>query len=152
MLGRWTVLFGQVKAADIIVVAGPIWLGDSSSVTKQVIERLSAMSGVTNEAGPYVCYGKVGGALATGNEDGVEHCAMNILYSLQHNGGGSQPGAICPRRGSPGSTSVWTPIRSTGSRRQSPAQGWLSGLRRAGVDRTVLCVPACRTGARTGLA
>jgi hypothetical protein len=24
--------------------------------------------------------------LVTGNEDGVKHCAMNILYSLQHAG------------------------------------------------------------------
>jgi hypothetical protein len=24
------------------------------------------------------------GCLITGNEDGVKHCAMNILYSLQH--------------------------------------------------------------------
>ena len=31
-------------AADILVVAGPIWLGDNSSVTKQVIERLYACS------------------------------------------------------------------------------------------------------------
>lgn len=82
----WPELFEQVKAADIIVLAGPIWLGDNSSVTRQVIERLYAMSGVTNEAGQYVYYGKVGGALVTGNEDGVKHCAMNILYSLQHIG------------------------------------------------------------------
>lgn len=26
------------------------------------------------------------GCLITGNEDGVKHCAMNILYSLQHIG------------------------------------------------------------------
>ena len=26
------------------------------------------------------------GALITGNEDGVKHCTMNILYSLQHLG------------------------------------------------------------------
>ncbi|TDS84288.1 flavodoxin family protein [Nesterenkonia aurantiaca] len=82
----WPELFERVKAADIIVVAGPIWLGDNSSVTKQVIERLYAMSGLTNDAGQYIYYGKVGGALVTGNEDGVKHCAMNILYSLQHIG------------------------------------------------------------------
>ena len=27
-----------------------------------------------------------GGCLITGNEDGVKHCAMNVLYSLQHLG------------------------------------------------------------------
>ena len=28
----------------------------------------------------------MGGCLITGNEDGVKHCAMNVLYSLQHLG------------------------------------------------------------------
>ncbi|MBT2596450.1 flavodoxin family protein [Arthrobacter sp. ISL-72] len=82
----WPDLFKKVKKADILVLAGPIWLGDNSSVTKQVIERLYAMSDTLNERGQYVYYGKVGGALVTGNEDGVKHCAMNIPYSLQHIG------------------------------------------------------------------
>jgi len=72
--------------ADILVVCGPIWLGDNSSVTKQVIERLYACSSVLNEAGQYAFYGRVAGALITGNEDGVKHCASNVLYSLQHIG------------------------------------------------------------------
>ena len=75
-----------VKPADILVIAGPIWLGDNSSVTKQIIERLYANSGDQNSKGQYDYYGKVGGALITGNEDGIKHCAMNILYSLQHIG------------------------------------------------------------------
>jgi multimeric flavodoxin WrbA len=28
----------------------------------------------------------VGGCLITGNEDGIKHCSMNVLYSLQHIG------------------------------------------------------------------
>ena len=44
------------------------------------------MSGLFNDKGQYVYYGKVGGALITGNEDGVKHAAMSILYSLQHIG------------------------------------------------------------------
>jgi len=36
------------------VLAGPIWLGDNSSVMKQVIERLYANSHLLNEAGPPV--------------------------------------------------------------------------------------------------
>ena len=73
-------------AADILVIAGPIWLGDNSSVTKRVIERLYGCSHLLNEAGQYAYYGRVGGCLITGNEDGIKHCAMNILYSLQHLG------------------------------------------------------------------
>lgn len=82
----WPALQEQVMAADILVIAGPIWLGDNSSVTKRVIERLYGNSHLLNAAGQYACYGKVGGCVITGNEDGLKHCAMNILYSLQHLG------------------------------------------------------------------
>ena len=82
----WPDIFKKVAAADILVVCGPIWLGDNSSQTKLLIERLYAMSGEINQKGQYVYYGKVGGCIITGNEDGVKHCAMNVLYSLQHIG------------------------------------------------------------------
>jgi hypothetical protein len=39
-----------------------------------------------NEHGQYAYYGRTAGCLVTGNEDGVKHCAMNTLYSLQHLG------------------------------------------------------------------
>jgi multimeric flavodoxin WrbA len=83
---EWPELFQRVMAADILVIAGPIWLGDNSSVTKRVIERLYACSSLLNDKGQYAYYGRVGGCLITGNEDGIKHCAMNILYSLQHLG------------------------------------------------------------------
>ncbi len=83
---EWPQLFERVLRADILVMCGPIWLGDNGSVTKRVIERLYACSSLLNEAGQYAYYGRVAGALITGNEDGVKHCAMNVLYSLQHIG------------------------------------------------------------------
>lgn len=83
---EWPEIWERVKAADIIIVAGPIWLGDNSSMTKKVIERLYACSSLLNDKGQYAFYGKVGGCFITGNEDGVKHCAMNVLYSLQHLG------------------------------------------------------------------
>jgi multimeric flavodoxin WrbA len=83
---EWPEIFKRVMAADILVLAGPIWLGDNSSETKKVIERLYACSSILNSQGQYAFYGKVGGCLITGNEDGVKHCAMNVLYSLQHLG------------------------------------------------------------------
>ncbi len=51
-----------------------------------MIERLYGNSHLLNSAGQYAYYGRVGGCLVTGNEDGVKHCAMNVLYSLQHLG------------------------------------------------------------------
>lgn len=83
---RWPALFERVMAADILVLMTPIWLGEKSSVCTRVIERLYGNSGMLNEAGQYAYYGRVGGCLVTGNEDGAKHCAMNVLYSLQHLG------------------------------------------------------------------
>jgi multimeric flavodoxin WrbA len=83
---EWPRLFERILAADILVLAGPIWLGDNSSVMKRVVERLYGCSSILNDKGQYAFYGRVGGCLITGNEDGVKHCAMNVLYSLQHLG------------------------------------------------------------------
>ena len=49
----WPSLYPKVLDADILVIAGPIWLGDNSSVTKRVIERLYACSHLLNDAGQY---------------------------------------------------------------------------------------------------
>lgn len=83
---EWPALSERILAADILVVGTPIWLGEKSSVAQKLIERLYSLSGKTNSKGQYVYYGKVGGCLVTGNEDGVKHCGMGILYSLQHVG------------------------------------------------------------------
>ncbi len=82
----WPNLFEKIIAADILVLCTPIWLGEKSSICTKIIERLYAMSAKENEKGQYIFYGKVGGCLITGNEDGIKHCAMSMLYSLQHIG------------------------------------------------------------------
>jgi multimeric flavodoxin WrbA len=82
----WPPILEKVMAADILVITTPIWLGEKSSVCTQTIERLYAASGLLNDAGQYAYYGRVGGCLVTGNEDGAKHCSMNVLYSLQHLG------------------------------------------------------------------
>jgi multimeric flavodoxin WrbA len=82
----WPGILEQVMAANILVLAGPIWLGDNSSIMKQVVERLYSASSMLNDDGQYAFYGRVGGCLITGNEDGIKHCAQNVLYSMQHVG------------------------------------------------------------------
>lgn len=82
----WPVIYEKVLAANILVIGTPIWLGDKASVCTKVIERLYSSSGDLNDNGQYAYYGRVGGCIITGNEDGAKHCAMNILYSLQHLG------------------------------------------------------------------
>ncbi|MCG9794139.1 flavodoxin family protein [Flavobacterium algicola] len=83
---EWPALFKRIINADILIIGTPIWLGEKSSEAQKLIERLYAMSGLTNDKGQYLFYGKVGGNIITGNEDGVKHCAMGMLYSLQHVG------------------------------------------------------------------
>ena len=92
---EWPALFKRVMDADILVVGTPIWLGEKSSVATQLIERLYAMSSKTNDKGQYLFYGKVGGCVITGNEDGIKHCSMGILYALQHVGYSIPPQADC---------------------------------------------------------
>lgn len=82
----WPQIAEKVNAADILIIGSAIWLGEKTSVCTQLIERLYGNSSVLNPQGQYAYYGKVGGCLITGNEDGAKHCAMNILYSLQHLG------------------------------------------------------------------
>ena len=82
----WPQIYEKVKAAQILVITSSIWLGEKTSVCTKVIERLYSTSGDLNAHGQYAYYGKVGGCLITGNEDGAKHCSMNILYSLSHLG------------------------------------------------------------------
>jgi multimeric flavodoxin WrbA len=83
---QWPEVFEKVLAANILVLCTPIWLGEKSSVCTHVIERLYGNSSLLNDAGQYAYYGRVGGCLVTGNEDGIKHCSMSVLYALQHLG------------------------------------------------------------------
>ncbi|MFW6157373.1 MAG: flavodoxin family protein [Balneolaceae bacterium] len=82
----WPEIQQKVMDANILIIGSPIWLGEKSSVCTKVVERLYGYSGNLNESGQYAYYGRVGGCLITGNEDGVKHCSMSILYGLQHLG------------------------------------------------------------------
>lgn len=82
----WPAIQQKVMDADILILGTPIWLGEKSSVCSRVIERLYGFSGNTNAKGQYAYYGRVAGCMVTGNEDGIKHCAMSMLYALQHLG------------------------------------------------------------------
>ena len=91
----WPALHARIMEADILVIGTPIWLGVKSSVATLVVERLYAYSAETNEKGQYLHYGKAGGCVVTGNEDGVKAVAMETLYALQHIGYTIPPQADC---------------------------------------------------------
>lgn len=83
---EWPEIFERVLEADILILGSPIWLGEKSSICQKVIERLYGNSAELNEDGQYAYYGRAAGCIITGNEDGIKHCAMGILYALQHLG------------------------------------------------------------------
>ena len=121
----WPAILDKILAANILVLGSPIWLGEKSSVCTRVIERLYSASGELNDKGQYVYYGRVAGCLITGNEDGVKHCSMGILYALQHIGytippqadagwiGEAGPGPSYPDPGSGGPENEFTPPNTT---------------------------------------
>ena len=92
---EWPDIQRKIMASDILVIGTPIWLGVKSSVATQVIERMYAYSGDRNEKGQYIYYGKTAGCIITGNEDGLKHCAMDILFAMQHIGYSIPPAADC---------------------------------------------------------
>ena len=91
----WPQLAKDVFEADIVLLGTPIWLGEKSSLAQSFIEKLYAHSGETNDKGQYAFYGKVGGCVVTGNEDGIKHVAMGVLYAMQHVGFTVPPQADC---------------------------------------------------------
>jgi len=113
---EWPGIFEEVKAADILVLAGPIWLGDNSSVMKQVHERLYAGSHLLNDRGQYLYYGRVGGCLITGNEDNDFTNRNNVHdWNLMHWRGCSRTPVVFRRTatrgpgGTPAAASTSTP-------------------------------------------
>jgi len=92
---EWPTVWEKVKAADILIVGTPLWLGEESSICRVLIERLYAMSGLLNDKGQSIFYNKVGGCVITGNEDGIKHTAMTIGFALNHLGYTLPPQADC---------------------------------------------------------
>jgi multimeric flavodoxin WrbA len=91
----WPAISERVMSSDILVLTSPIWLGEKSSVCARVIERLYGNSHLLNEHGQYAYYGRVGGCIITGNEDGAKHCAMNLGEA------GPGPSYVDPGSGGP---------------------------------------------------
>ncbi|NUV88276.1 flavodoxin family protein [Streptomyces sp. KAI-26] len=78
----WPAIREKVLAADILLIATPIWLGHPSSVCQRVLERLNAESSETDEEGRPLVYGKVGAVAVVGNEDGAHKVSADVFQGL----------------------------------------------------------------------
>ncbi|WP_282685147.1 MULTISPECIES: NAD(P)H-dependent oxidoreductase [unclassified Streptomyces] len=90
----WPALREKVLAADILLIATPIWLGHPSSVCQRVLERLNAESSETDDQGRPHTYGKVAAVAVVGNEDGAHKVSADVFQGLNDVGFSLAPGAV----------------------------------------------------------
>jgi multimeric flavodoxin WrbA len=79
---EWPQIRERVLAADILLIAAPTWLGQPSSVSKLVLERMDAMISEEDDEGRPVAYNRVAGVVVTGNEDGAHHVIAEVCGAL----------------------------------------------------------------------
>ncbi|QGQ18350.1 NADPH-dependent oxidoreductase [Cellulomonas sp. JZ18] len=78
----WPAIREKMLAADILVIATPIWMGQPSSVTKRALERLDAELSEQDDEGRLLTYGKVAAVAVVGNEDGAHHVSAEVFQAL----------------------------------------------------------------------
>lgn len=91
---EWPRLREKVLAADILLLATPIWLGHPSSVCQRVLERLNADISETDDQGRQLPYGKVGVVAVVGNEDGAHKVSADLFQGLNDLGFTLPPGGV----------------------------------------------------------
>jgi len=79
---QWPGIRQKLLAADILVLATPIWVGHPSSLAQRVLERLDAELSETDEQGRPILFGKVGVVAVVGNEDGAHHVIADLGQGL----------------------------------------------------------------------
>lgn len=83
----WPGILKKVKAADMLIVATPIWRGDRGSIAKMVAERFDGIMEEGNETnGQYPTYNKVAGVMVDGNEDGAKKAISSMVFDLSEHG------------------------------------------------------------------
>ena len=78
----WPAVRRRILDARILVVATPIWMGQPSSITKRVFERLNAFLGEIDDKGCYPTFGRVAVTAVVGNEDGAHHVHAEAHQAL----------------------------------------------------------------------
>lgn len=79
---EWLGMREKILAADILVLATPIWVGHPSSVSQRVLERLDAELSETDSQGRPILFDKVAMVAVVGNEDGAHHVIADLSQGL----------------------------------------------------------------------
>jgi multimeric flavodoxin WrbA len=91
----WPRLRTKILDHDILIFAGPIWLGQISSIAKRVLERMDAFLGETDDKGRMPSFGKLAVLGIVGNEDGAHACTAQLLQGLNDVGWTIPAGGAC---------------------------------------------------------
>jgi multimeric flavodoxin WrbA len=78
----WPALRRKILDHDILILGGPIWLGQVGSVAKRVMERMDAFLEEADDRGRMPSYGKVAIAAIVGNEDGAHGSSAQVFQAL----------------------------------------------------------------------
>lgn len=92
---EWPAIRAQILKANILIFGAPIWMGQTSSVAKRVLERMDAFLSETDDAGRMPSYSKVAVAAIVGNEDGAHASSAQIFQALNDVGWTIPPVAAC---------------------------------------------------------
>lgn len=90
----WPAIRQKVLAADILILATPIWLGHPSSIAQLVLERLDAELSESDDEGRMLTYGKAAGVCVVGNEDGAHKVSADLFQGLGDVGFTLAPNAV----------------------------------------------------------
>ena len=78
----WPAIRERLLAADILVLATPIWMGNPASLCRVVLERLDGELSEMDDDNHSPVYGKVAVAAIVGNEDGAHNSSAQIFQAL----------------------------------------------------------------------
>jgi multimeric flavodoxin WrbA len=78
----WPALRKKLVECDVLLIGTPIWMGQPSSVSKRVLERMDAFLSESDKKGRTPAYGKVAAVVVVGNEDGAHHVSAELFQAL----------------------------------------------------------------------
>ncbi|UDF14684.1 NAD(P)H-dependent oxidoreductase [Antiquaquibacter oligotrophicus] len=78
----WPRIRSLIMAADILLVATPIWMGHASSEAYRAMERLDAELSTFDDEGRAILAGKVATVAVVGNEDGAHKATADLYQGL----------------------------------------------------------------------
>ena len=79
---EWPAIVEEIKKADIVIFATPIWWGTRSSLMQRAIERLDALDEEYLASGRSALLNKVAGIVITGSEDGAQSVLAGMMEVL----------------------------------------------------------------------